>query len=131
MRRDMELIRELLLRLEALPLGPHSLIHVRGSDEEMAIEGRSPDEIEYHLDLLREAGLIECPGSQPLAGGVIFRRLSWEGHDFIDTVRDNEVWSQTKDTAKKAGSGAIEFVWGIAKEITKAEIKRRTGFDVG
>ncbi|MDP4026262.1 DUF2513 domain-containing protein [Methylobacterium sp. NEAU 140] len=58
-------------------------------------------------------------------------RLTWRGHEFLDTIRDDEVWAQTKQTAKGAGTGAIEFVWGIAKEVAKAEIKRRTGLDVG
>ena len=59
MKRDMDLIRELLLKLEALPLRPGEIHLVSGHDEELAIEGRSADEIEYHLDLIREAGFIE------------------------------------------------------------------------
>jgi hypothetical protein len=41
MTRDMDLVRELLLKLEALPLRPGDIDHVSGDDEELAIEGRS------------------------------------------------------------------------------------------
>ena len=53
MKRDMDLIRELLLKLEALPLRPGDIAHVSGHDKELAIEGRSADEIEHHLNLIR------------------------------------------------------------------------------
>lgn len=65
-----------------------------GDDSEIAIEGYSGDQIAYHLDLIREAGLVESPGSQPM-DGITFTRLSWVGHDFLDSVRSPEVWTKT------------------------------------
>jgi hypothetical protein len=55
------------------------------------VPGHSNDEVTYHLSLLKEAQFIECPGSQPIGGGIGFRRLTWEGHEFIDAVRDPEI----------------------------------------
>ena len=65
----------------------------------MAIEGRSADEIEYHLTLLREAGLVDSPGSQPAAGGITFRRLTNEGHDALVTA------SEKQQAPVRAGDG--------------------------
>lgn len=129
MTRDMELIRTLLFRLEALS-SAHSIYLIGGHDEELAVDGKTPDEVEYHLALMKEAGLIECPGSGSMDGRISFRRLTWQGHDFIETVRDPTIWEETKTTAKKAGVSTIEFFWGIAKEVAKAEIKKHTGFDL-
>lgn len=83
LRRDPELMIELLQKLEDLPLENGAVAIVNGYDDELAIEGRSADEIEYHLTLLREAGLVDSPGSQPGAGGITFRRLTNDGHDAL------------------------------------------------
>lgn len=131
MKRDMDLIRELLLRLESLPVRPGGVVLISGRDQELAVEGRSPDEVDYHLSLIKEASFIECPGSGSLDGRISFRRLTWHGHEFLDAIRDPEIWRKTKDSAKKAGSTAIDFMWSVAKDIAKAELKRHIGIDLG
>ena len=106
MKRDMDLVRELLLKLESYPLPPGAMAILDGHEPDMAVEGCSGAEVTYHLDLLREAGLIESPGSQPM-DGVTFRRLSWAGHDFLDSVRNPEVWRKTKKGAEAAGDSRL------------------------
>jgi len=134
MKRDMDMVRDLLLKVE-----DGQKVFETASSEEAIILGLEPDtvlsqgdadKLAGHLPLLEEADFIVVEGRMG-GGSVLVDRLSWRGHEFLDTIRDDEVWVQTKQTAKKAGTGAIEFVWGIAKEIAKAEVKRRTGFDVG
>lgn len=56
-----------ILKLEALPLRPGEIALVT-SGEELAIEGRSADEIEYYLDLIREAG-SRTQAHSPLTAG--------------------------------------------------------------
>ena len=73
MKRDMDLVREILLRLEAIPLPAGAWTEVNGWRPGMEIEGHDPEAVTYHIRMLREVGLIECPGSQPADGGVIFR----------------------------------------------------------
>ena len=50
MKRDMDLVREILLAIESFPFD--------GDAHEILIQGRSQDEVAYHLKLLCEAGLI-------------------------------------------------------------------------
>jgi len=123
----MDLIRELLLKLEALPLRPGEIHLVSGHDEELAIEGRSADEIEYHLDLIREAGFIESPGAQPINGGLTFQRLSWSDHDFLDSVRNPETWAKTKKAAAGAGGFTVDLLKDLAKGFIKKQVEERTG----
>jgi len=96
MTRDMDLIRELLLRLEALPLQTGAIVMLTGVEPEIAVAGYSHEQIEYHLHLLKEAGLIESTRSQPMIG-IMFRGLSWRGHDFLDSVRSPETWKRAQD----------------------------------
>jgi len=129
MKRDMSLIRELLLKLEGLPLRRGDNWHITPDSPAISIEGYSVHQIDYHLSLIREAGFIDDSVSQP-AEGIMFTGLSWRGHEFLDAVRDPEIWRKTTETAKRVGAGTIDLFWGIAKEVVKAEIKRHTGFDV-
>lgn len=129
MKRDMSLIRELLLRLEALPLPPGAVTTLDSSDEELAIEGYASDQVDYHLDQLAQAGFVHGRGSRPMRG-ISFCGLTWEGHDFLDSVRDPEVWRRTKEGAAKAGGAGIELVWEIAKAYGKQVAKERLGLDL-
>jgi hypothetical protein len=122
MRRDLGLIRELLLKLEPLS-SPHAWRLIHPADPEVQVEGRSPDEIEYHLQMLVERGLVEEPRSGPMEG-IMFKRLTWEGHDYLDAVRDPKVWSKTKEATERVGSWTFEIVKELAKQYIKSELAK-------
>lgn len=104
MKRDTDLIREILLAVEALPL--------RGlSTPGLAVEGYDEATIAYHLVLLEEAGLIQAAVAD--AGDMAYpevfvNRLTWAGHEFVDTARNQTVWARTKATVAAKG-GDIPF----------------------
>ena len=125
MKRDMDLIRELLLKLESMELPRGAIMHFNPDDKEVQIEGHSPDEIEYHAKLLTEAGLIE-PGRGAMQG-FMFRSLTWEGHDFADSIRNTEVWDKTKKGAIAAGGFTVDLLKDLAKGFIKKQIEDRTG----
>jgi len=123
------LIRKLLLQLESLSSRPGEVFVLSGDDSEIAVDGYSPDQITYHLELLKEAGLIECPGSQPMLG-VTFERLTWHGHDFLDSVRNPETWTRTKEGAHKIGSWSFGLLTDLAKAYAKHLAKEKLGLDL-
>ena len=125
MRREMDLIRGLLLKLEGLDLRPGAIMHFMPDDEEIQIPGYSPEDIEYHAKLLTEAGLIE-PGRGAMEG-FIFRSLTWSGHDFVDSVRSPEVWAKTKKGAEAAGGFTVDLLKDLAKGFIKKQIEEYTG----
>ena len=83
MKRDMNLIRTLLLVAEARPIST-SFLPVELSDY-------TRDEIRYHAKLLGEAGLV-LQASGEL--GTVMGNLTWQGHEFLELVRNDEVWHQ-------------------------------------
>lgn len=89
MKRDMELVRKILLQIESST----------GDDiADIQIKGCSPEEIAYHVYLLNDAGLIEAEitysmGSVKPEGYAIFR-MTWAGHDFLDASRDEGLWKK-------------------------------------
>ncbi|MGN8134625.1 DUF2513 domain-containing protein [Paraburkholderia sp. 22099] len=122
----MDLIRELLLKLEELPLERGAVWLINADMEALQVSGYSADQIDYHLSLIEEAGLTDSAG----AGGMDaygFRRLSWAGHDFLDSVRDPEVWRKTKAGALAAGGFTVELLADLAKGFIKKQIEDRTG----
>lgn len=125
MKRDMDLIRELLLKLEALDLRPGAIMHFMPDDEAIQTPGYSPAEIEYHARLLTEAGLIE-PGRGAMQG-FIFRALTWAGHDFADSIRDPEIWEKTKKGAMAAGGFTVDLLKDLAKGFIKKKLEDLTG----
>lgn len=127
MKRDMDVIRSLLMRLENLNSNSHRILLISGADSELAIPEVSPDTIDYHLALLRERGLIEPQEGGTLDGGIYFRRLTWEGHDFVDAVRDDDIWHKTRHGALAAGSWTFDIVKELAKGFIKKQIEQRTG----
>ncbi len=90
MRRNPELVRKLLLKLEGLPSRPGDMFILNGAEPQLAIEGYTFDQITYHLEQLKEMGLIDSPGAQPMIG-VTFRGLSAHGHDFLERDRERSL----------------------------------------
>ena len=110
MRRDMDLIRELLLKLEALPVEPGSIVSFDLS--EVAVDGYTNEHVEDHLRKLYRAGFIDSGtadhGDQS-GFHYCFRDLTWAGMEFIDNVREHGVWHRAKEEARKVGAGSFGF----------------------
>jgi hypothetical protein len=86
MKRDIDVIRELMLKLESLPMEYGDNAHIAPDSPGVLVDGYSFDQIAGHLDLIVQAGFIDRSRSHP-AIGFMFRGLSWSGYDFLDSVR--------------------------------------------
>lgn len=95
MKRDMDLIREILLKTEDLPFD--------GCFHDIEVSGRSADEISYHVMLLDEAGFIEAE-ELTSQDGVCWKakRLTYSGHEFLDAARSHTVWVKAKAMVMQA-----------------------------
>ena len=65
-----------------------------------------------------------------MSGGMMFRRLSWQGHDFLDSIRDPEVWNKTKKGAAAAGGFTFDLLKDLAKGFIKTKIEEHTGIKI-
>jgi hypothetical protein len=126
MQRDMDLIRELLLKLEALPIRPGGTVIITPDAEEIAVPGYNVDQIDCHLSQISKAELIDEGGSRPMIG-IGFRCLTPAGHDFLDSVRDPQTWAKTKKAAVGAGGFTVDLLKGLAKGFIKKQIEEKTG----
>jgi hypothetical protein len=125
----MELVREVLLRVEGLDGPPGSRWLCRSFDPEFLIEAWSGDQIDHCLRLLADADFLL--NAKPANDGVMLSGLSWKGCEFLDTVRSPEVWRRTKEAAGKIGGVSIAVLAEIAKASAKTVIKEHLGLDLG
>lgn len=113
MQRDMDLAREILLAVEKSE-GMAGWI-------DLDLQGRSKDEVTYHVMLLEEAGLIEAH-DLTVHGDVDWRptRLTWHGHEFLDAAREESRWAKAKSIMKeKAGGLSFEVMKEVLLELMR------------
>ena len=114
MKRDMELIRLLLLVVE--------------NDEPVPeVEKYSEEQQTYHLALCIEAGLIDGAvvkdmNGYPAAASAI--RLTWAGHELLDAARNNTIWNKALAHLKKAG---VQVTLPLLEELLKKTAKEVLG----
>ncbi|MHA3066614.1 DUF2513 domain-containing protein [Lacticaseibacillus saniviri] len=53
--------------------------------------------------------------------------LTWEGHEFLDTVRDNAVWKETKSILSKVSSSSLSFMSTVASQVLTNIISKQMG----
>lgn len=116
MKRDMDLIRVMLLAIEA---------HPSGFAPEIEIVGYTQEQIGYHAALLGEAGLamvVNETGLDDKSPQATIIRLTWAGHEFLDSVRENNIWNQAKDKINKVGGATIPIWIAVLTEIIKKQL---------
>jgi hypothetical protein len=125
----MDTIRTLLLRLEAIEIPPRAaFVLIDGYTEGIKVhEEDDPSELNYHLALIKEKGLIRSPGNNNLDDRIRFGGFTWEGHDFLDSIRDDEVWRKTKGAIEGAGGWTLDLLTDLAKGFLRKQVEDRTG----
>jgi hypothetical protein len=118
----MDLMRDLLLHIEQ-DTRLDGMRFIGFEPSELGAPDRSPEELGYHLAMLIEEGFVDGLGRIDIQTLPAIRKLTWKGHEFLDDIRDPDIWSKTKERAKGIGSVGVQFIW----EIAKAEIKKRLG----
>lgn len=122
MKRDMDLIRNIMIYLED-HLTPGKFIqsmdvplYNKDNDEEYQV-------LSEHIKLLLDEGLIEA-NKMPIRGFVIYdiQRITSYGHDFLDALRDETIWSKTKGAAGKVGGYTIAILMDLGKEYIKKQV---------
>lgn len=109
MKLNMELIREILLLIEDE--------YVDVALYNIEIEGYDSKTIAYHCKILNNAGLIDDYAGDYGDGGLQYfgvGSLTWNGHNFLDKIRDDAIWDKTKLTIKEKG---IPFVLETVKQV--------------
>jgi hypothetical protein len=124
MKRDWDVIRELLTRVEECSV-PDDMIQLSSFPPERAAE------ISYHMELLIEAGLVDGQMSKTLGPGppsFFATRLTWDGHEFLDGIRSETVWQKTKKSFVSNGTSmTFDLVKSVVKEAASTLLQSTIG----
>ena len=106
--------------MEAEALPPDEMLRLSDFEEVRA------HEISYHVELLDEAGLIKANLSRSLGRGPVdfhLRRLTWQGHEFADAIKSDNIWAKTKTKiSERGGAMTFEIVKSVAVGIAKSYV---------
>ena len=118
MKRDMDLCRKILFAIED-QYEDSDIINLQ-------VEGYRTAQVVYHCKLLEDAGLIEnyydSYGDDELEFFCV-GALTWEGHEYLDKIRSDTVWNQTKEVITKKG---LPMVLDTIKQVATAVISSMT-----
>ena len=117
MQRDNEYIRELLFEIEQQD--DCWILVIRTLNDSNQDKRKW-----YHIQLLCDDGcLIEINDSA--------YRLTSQGHDFIESIRDNGIWEKTKNVvAESGGNATFEIVKALAYAFLRKKIYDHSGVEL-
>lgn len=86
--------------------------------------------IVYSADKLYEAGYINALIKTTIGSDlpqIEVKSITWEGHQFLDNIRDNKVWENTKNILSKFSSVSIGIISNVASQVISNLIKSQLG----
>lgn len=117
MKRDMELIRRILLAAEE---GTHGFV-----PSNFELQGYPVDVVGYHVYLMGQAGLVEVlvrnadMAKSPFA---TLRNLTWAGYEFLAASKDPTIWEQARTLISRSGEGSFAIWQSILGDLVKKSI---------
>jgi len=115
MKRDMDLVRKILLLMEA-----------SSQNQVPNIEGYSSNEVGHHVYLMMQAGLIDGADITSMDDDyriAIPTELTWQGHDFLDACRNENIWNRAKESLRLVGGDVpIAVMKTILTEIITKQV---------
>ncbi|MEC1648200.1 DUF2513 domain-containing protein [Bacillus halotolerans] len=122
MKLDRDCLRDVLLTIEE-EVGFLETSSIQVLAECPRLTKYNKSDVYYCIKKLTEADFIT---EISYLGGSDVSELTFKGHEFLDTIRDGEVWDKTKAVATKVGGTSL----AIMAEVATSFIKTKLGFNV-
>lgn len=116
MKRDWDLIRKIMLKVE------ESAPHEDTAPEE--VEGYDQELVAYNMRRLIERDLCVPTNRNDAEARLGVAELTWEGHDFLDKIRTDDVWVETKKTFKDK---CIDLTFDLIGTVSSAILMQKLG----
>lgn len=114
-----EVVRTILLDIEKLHQYPEPFIFSDNTSFDKANK-YDTNTIAYHCQLLSEAGFINWSPSFDGNGSLyiaFITGITYDGHQFLDTIRSPKIWQDTTNIANKVGIFSINFLSQTASQL--------------
>ena len=124
MKRDLDLIREIMLVLE------DKMEYDKNFQSAHLIEviqdkTLSAEKLAYHVGLLVENDFIKAKEYKYQSGeptDYLINTITSQGQDFIDTIRQDTTWNKIKEKTSNIGGFTLSLLVDIGKEYLKKQI---------
>ena len=122
MKLNQDCIRDLLLYLEK-NLKLNDYLPVRN----ITLKNYSPEELLYTADKLYEAGYLKCARKVYYNTDLMIfvSSITYNGHQFLDNIRDEKVFEKTKSILSVFKSVSIEIISETASKVIISMINQQ------
>lgn len=119
---DSDCVRDVLLAVESCDFGERITLDVIGKK----LPDYSNEQLWYTCLKLGEGGYLDLVTFSMLRmtmpGIKQINRLTYQGHEFLNSVRENKNWAKVKDIAGKAGVFSLKMLAEVAQNVASAAI---------
>ncbi len=117
MKRDNDYLRELLFEFENADSWSIFFPQTYGMSDEAVKKY-------YHIQLLYDDGYLVEDNDD-------LYRLTSQGHDFIESIRDKGIWEETKEAvAETGGNATLEILKAVATGLLKKKLSEHADIDL-
>jgi len=101
MKRDMDLVRQILLAIEDKGGHPHGWV-------DLEIQGHTAEVVAHHVLLLQDAGLVVAQNLTTMHGfDMKPKRMTWASHEFLDAAKNDTHASKKTQVVDKSADGPV------------------------
>ncbi len=123
MIRDMELIREILLTIQARP---DSML------QRFTLDGYDQNVVGRHVQLLVQEGYLDGKvhdSSLQHQLTCFVSDLTWKGHDFVAAIQNDTVWEKIKNamSPKELATAPITLIKTLGMRLLEDHLKQLVG----
>lgn len=118
MRLDNDCIRDIMLYIEDNTTYEKRFIDVDNLVNDLNYD---KDTLYYHLSMISQANLfdkVNFADNRP----YLISSLSWEGHQYLDNIREDHIWKAVKEKASKVGSVSLQVMIPLATAIIQQKL---------
>ena len=116
MKRDLELVKKILLEAEKSE---------HGGMRKITLEGYFDETVRYHIFLMMEANLVHGVETNLMqeSPGAVMDRITWDGYEFLDNARNDTIWKKARTACKGLGFEALKTVLQeLAKTLVLSQV---------
>jgi len=128
MKIEPDYLKKLLEACEAAPTPVFDIKYLKAAGLDF-----NSDQFVFHMGILDDQGFIEREGREPgfglirgpdghISWALLPLRLTAKGHQFIEALRNKEVWATIKKGFMDAG---IDTLWDVSKKLLEAYTKKK------
>lgn len=127
MKLNHDCVRDLLLYIEE-----HSSYDTKIDVNKLKFKNYSNSDLIYTADKLFEANYLNCIKSNQFnnsSPSIIIKSITYDGHQFLDNIRDDGVWKNTKSILSKFTSTSLGIISDISSQIISNIILKQLGLN--